>query len=122
MERKDAEATILISVLKRVHGDVVNQARYEVKLGLFDDIWDDMYTFADTMTDEDTFKFLKGKPILARDNLLELVATMGVTTLYDGDGWVDDVAEYIIKHADDCMDLWNHMAEGARASRFTPCE
>ncbi len=71
---------------------------------------DDKYDWADAnVTDEQTLSFLDGMSILLTYNLLELANKIGIEELYDEDGWVDDVADYILEHADSCQDLWDHI-------------
>jgi hypothetical protein len=94
---------------------VINQSRYQTPTGLISiELWDKMYTYADTeMTDESTLPFLEGKAILSHEKLVALVEKIGVEALYDGDAWVDLVAEYIVENRADCMELWATIAREA---------
>lgn len=64
---------------------------------------------AEWITDEAAGAMLAGKRILSNRNLIKLVATMGLEDLYDDDAWVDGIADYIIKHRNDCRALWDHI-------------
>lgn len=98
-------------VIEKVSALVVNQARYQLPNYLIpENDPDGWYNKAETMTDAETYKYLEGKDILDRDNLLELVRGMGLATLYSEDN-VDSVSEYIIDHQQDCHDLYQFLLE-----------
>jgi len=94
----------------KVRGYVINQARYQCPAGMYGDLWEDMCEVADDMTDEQTEEFLLERAILDDINLIKLVENITLAELYDEDGWVDDVANYIVDYKDDCLVLWNTLA------------
>ncbi|PPD55512.1 MAG: hypothetical protein CTY12_00620 [Methylotenera sp.] len=98
-----SQKQLIDQLVKKVQGYVVNSARYNIQTDVHVDIWTQL---ADNMSDEQTLPYLEGKPILRRSNLIKLVESMGVEELYDEDGWVDAVAEYIYQHQKDCQELW----------------
>jgi hypothetical protein len=106
----NAAFMVLESVAQVLRDRVVNQARYVYPVKEFSDTNDAMYEFADIyMTDEQTLPYLKGKDILSNGNIIGLAAEIGVSNIFSDDGWVDTVAEYIIKHKADCADLWEYI-------------
>lgn len=92
---------------------VVNQSRYQVWWENYDN-GDGMYEYADRMTDEATEEFLQGRPIISDDNMFELATDIGLGSLFGcNDSWVDQVADYIQKHQEDCQGLWQHLCDNA---------
>lgn len=97
----NAYLRILVQVRRTIRQHVVNQARYQMP-GINDDQWH----VADSMTDAQTQRYLRGKSILATQQLLALAAKIGVENLSREEVWVDAVSEYIADHASDCVRLW----------------
>lgn len=88
---------------------VINQARYQLPDVLIPtDDPDSWYIKADSMTDEQTWSFLRDKDIIKSHNLLQLVSEIGLATLYDEDN-VDAIADYITQHKDDCAELYEFL-------------
>lgn len=88
---------------------VINQVRYQLPCDLIPkndpDSW---YLKADEMTDEQTYEFIKDKDIISTPFLIQLVAEVGLETLYDEDN-VDAVSDYIVNHYDDCAELYQYL-------------
>lgn len=101
--------SILVEIDDKVKYYVVNQSRYNPSGKLFSVHCDAMYTFADSMTDEVTLKFLEGKLILHFKRLLNLAGKIGIENLYNEDAWIDCVSEYIYKNRKSCAKLWQHI-------------
>lgn len=104
---------VLQQAVDRVKGHVVNQVRYiqptHRRSYKYDQFAMDMG--ADEVTDKEVEKMLEGKSILSDRALLRLIKTTGLATIYDEDGWIDDVAEYIVAHRADCRQVWEHIEQ-----------
>lgn len=101
--------SILNQAVIKAYKLVINQARYQLPSTLIPpndpDSW---YYKADEMTDNQTLEYLEGKSIISTASLIQLVAEMGLETLYSEDN-VDAVSEYIIDHQDDCALLHQYL-------------
>lgn len=93
---------------------VINQARY-TSADPTSEISDLMYEWADVnLSDEETEKYLKGKPILDDANMLGYLDTISLKELYRLDTNVDHAVDYIHQHEASCAELWGFIEANAR--------
>lgn len=99
---------IIEQALERVRGLIVNQSRYVCA----DEVGVDFETFCEgqeKITDEESLSFLTDTPVICYDQMVELVEKIGLENLYDEDGWVDDVADYLVENQKHCLPLWKEI-------------
>jgi len=99
-------------VIADIRQKVINQVKYQATedyLSSVGFVYDDWSDHADECSDETAIKYLKDRDILSDDLLCALAIEIGMDELFDEDGWVDMVADYIYKNKRDCYSLWNHI-------------
>lgn len=106
--------SIIVQVVSKARSLIANQVKYVYPIQLQKDgtlDTDAMECGAEKMTDEEVTNRLVDQPIFFYGNIEQLITKIGVSVLYDEDGWVDPIADYIVDHADDCMPTWLHIQQ-----------
>jgi len=68
-------------------------------------LWRDDVDYLTTKQTNALEKMIRESVLCDRDCVVPLIATMTLEELYDEDGWVDSVADYIHKNRKKCGDL-----------------
>lgn len=103
---------IIQQIVNVVKQQVVNQAKYIYPTTFPEFEYDGatMEDGAELMSDEVALSWIEHKHILSNRALMKLITEMGVEAVYNEDGWIDFVAEHIIKYRADCRELWDTIA------------
>lgn len=100
-------------VIEAIRAHVVNQSRYQWSTRYLNEhnlTCDDMQEAADEIDDEQTIEILgHNNPAIDNKVLLQLAGEITVEVVFDEDGWVDRVADYIVNNEQHFTTLWDHI-------------
>jgi hypothetical protein len=104
---------ILQEAVDKVKGYILNQVRfiYPTQCRTYKYDSELMEVGAEELTDEQVGEMLAGKSIISDRALLRLIGKIGLEDLYNEDGWLDEVADYIVQHRADCRQVWEHIEQ-----------
>lgn len=100
---------VLQEVISKALAYIINQVRFVHPTTFKGFKYDEeaMERGAEDVTDGDVAAMLQGTAIVSNRAVLRLINEMTVEALYDEDAWVDNVADHIIRHRNDCRAVWS---------------
>jgi len=63
----------------------------------------------ETIGETGLLDIVRGAELLSDASLLQLAAEITLHKLFSFNSWIEEVRDYMIKHQDQCVPLWNYM-------------